>query len=81
MLNRSLNINDRDEVEFPLRNILTDKLVLKAEFEDDLMSGKRRSTLWPNEKEDKKKKRRCCGFKYHRIHDLQSLGPLESFQA
>ena len=51
MLNRSLNINDRDEVEFPLRNILTDKLVLKAEFEDDLMSGKRRSTLWPNEKE------------------------------
>ena len=52
------NYNYRDEVEFPLRNMLSDELVLKAEFEDDLSGSKRRSSLWPNEKEDKKKKRR-----------------------
>ena len=59
----TVDFNDRDEVEFPMRNILTDKLVLKAEFEEDLTGGKRRSTLWPNEKEDKKKKRRCVMLK------------------
>ena len=59
----TVDFNERDEVEFPLRNILMDKLLLKAEFEEDLTSGKRRSTLWPNEKEDKKKKRRCVMLK------------------
>ena len=48
----------RDEVEYPLRNILADKLILRADFEDDLSGNKRRSRLWPNEREEKKKKRR-----------------------
>ena len=51
-------VDYRDEVEYPLRNILADKLVLRAEFEDDSRGIKRRSALWPNEKEEKKKKRR-----------------------
>ena len=50
--------NDREEVEYPLRNILADKLVLRADFEDDLSGNKRRSRFWPNEREEKKKKRR-----------------------
>ena len=63
--NGIVDFNERDEIEFPLRNILTDKLVLKAEFEDDLTGGKRRSTLWPIEKEDKKKKRRYDMLRDH----------------
>ena len=51
-------VDHSDEVEYPLRNILADKLVLKSEFEDDLSGNKRLSRLWPNEKEEKKKKRR-----------------------
>ena len=41
-----------------MKNILGDKVVLKAEFEEDSSGSKRRSSLWPSEKEDKKKKRR-----------------------
>ena len=51
-------VDYRDELEYPLGNILADKLVLRADFEDDLSGNKRRSRLWPNEREEKKKKRR-----------------------